>query len=99
MQQLYIAIDVDGTLIDWNEQPNQPIVELIKFFKTYTKNVRVIVWSRRGKYWADEWVDKLDLRKYVWRTTDKDDPSKMHIAFDDQHSFSLAEYNVIVRLK
>lgn len=98
MQSLNIAIDCDGTLIDWNGKANEQVISLLKFFATCTKNCRVIVWSRRGEQYAKEQVDKLGLQDYVWRTGDKADEWYVDIAFDDMHEFDKGKQNVVVKL-
>lgn len=97
MQLINVAFDVDGCLIDWNEQ-STPVVELVKFFGKQTKNCRVLIWSRRGEDWAKKWVEELGLEEYVWHTAEKSDEWIIDIAFDDMHAFAKADKNVIVKL-
>lgn len=54
------------------------------------KNVKVVVWSEKGKDYADKVVHKLNLRKYVWRVCDKSstysEKYSISVAFGDENN-------------
>jgi hypothetical protein len=76
----------------------------MELLSKYMKNTKIIVWSGGGKEYAESIVNKFGLNKYVSSCHDKhlyDETiyGKVDIAFDDQHEFSLADKNLIVRMK
>lgn len=110
MKRVVIAYDVDGTLRDTPRPSADKLIYKMHPDTSFTmmtlsraKNVKIIVWSARGKKYAEEIVNRFHLRKYVWRAEDKSPEVaakyKVDIAFDDQHSFDLANVNIIVRNK
>lgn len=111
MKQIIIAFDVDGTIygnslgsrVDGNSL-NLPIALLMEILSVRMKNTRIIVWSGGGKEYAEQVCNKFGLLKYVDGIYGKQDydetlHGKVDIAFDDQHEFSMAEHNLIVRMK
>jgi len=83
---------------------NLEIIMLLQIFSKSMKNTKVIVWSGGGKEYAEKIVRRYGLEKYVYRCYTKQDydesvDGKVDIAFDDIHSFNLAEKNLIVRMK
>ena len=113
MKEIVIAFDIDGTLLNNEGIPhetpphlrpataiNLEVVSLLQLLSKHMKNTRVIVWSGGGKEYAEGIVRKYGLEKYVDRCYDKAAcDEKVDIAFDDQHSFELAEKNIIVKMK
>lgn len=68
------------------------------------KNTRIIVWSGGGKDYAEQMVIKYGLSLYVEQCYGKHEYDEttdgvVDIAIDDQHEFSLADKNLIVRMK
>lgn len=113
MKEIVIAFDVDGTLLN-NEgiEPETPphqraptsvnleVILLMQLLAKHMKNTRIIVWSGGGKEYAEQIVRRYGLEKYVDRCYDKMACEEdVDIAFDDQHSFSLAKLNIIVKMK
>ena len=108
MKNIIIAFDIDGTLISntsglGQEKLQIPTYNLIVLLSRM-KNTRIIVWSGGGKDYAEQIVRKYGMTEYVEACYDKhlyDETidGKVDIAFDDQHDFSLADKNIIVRLK
>lgn len=108
MKDLIIAFDVDGTLITnssslGKEALNVPVYNLMVLLSGM-KNTRIIVWSGGGQDYAEQIVSKYGLSRYVERCFAKQEYDetlygKVDIAFDDQHAFSKADKNVIVRMK
>ena len=87
-----------GTPYDY-DVPNRDIVELLVILSRF-KNVQIVVWSGGGKNYAQMWVDRLKLSKWVWKTAGKlDGTVKPDIAIDDIHDCNLGEINLIVRQK
>ena len=83
---------------------NLEIILLIQILSKKMKNTKVIVWSGGGKEYAEKIVNRYGLEKYVHKCYAKQDydesiDGKVDIAFDDQHSFSLADKNLIVKMK
>ena len=111
MKNIIIAFDIDGTI--WGNtlgsrvegsSLNLPVAHLIEILRKYTKNTRIIVWSGGGKHYAVSICEKFGLTKYVDGIYGKNEydetlHGKVDIAFDDQHEFSLADKNIIVRMK
>lgn len=108
MKEIIVAFDVDGTLISntnglGKEHLNLEVFHLLVLFSKM-KNTRVIVWSGGGQDYAEQIVLKYGLSPFIERCFSKQDYDeilygKVSIAIDDQHEFSLAEKNLIVRMK
>lgn len=100
MQKLIIAFDVDGTLVG-KDSWNTDIIDLLKLLSSKMKNTKVIVWSGGGKDYAEMWVRRMGLEKFVDSCYSKVgyNGPRVDIAFDDIHEFNLAEKNLIVRMK
>lgn len=83
---------------------NLEIIMLIQILSKKMKNTKIYVWSGGGKEYAEQIVREYGLEKYVHKCFCKHDydeiiDGKVDIAFDDQHSFALAEKNLIVKMK
>lgn len=111
MKEVIIAFDIDGTIwgnalgsrVEGNSL-NLPVAHLMEILSKYMKNTKIIVWSGGGKEYAESIVNKFGLNKYVSSCHDKhlyDETihGVVSIAFDDQHEFSMAKINLIVRMK
>lgn len=98
LQKLVVAFDVDGTLINAENEANISMVNLLRIFATRLVNVEIIVWSRGGADYASLWVHRLGLSDLAIKTADKldSDVIKVDIAFDDEKDFNLAVKNIIV---
>lgn len=96
MQTLYVAFDVDNTLIK-DDKPNKWAVALLMSL-AQCKNTKIIVWSGGGADYAREWGTRAELDGFVWAYSHKLNPDlpKIDIAFDDVEDFQLADKNVIV---
>lgn len=84
---------------------NTQMVEFLILCSRIFKNVKVVVWSAGGQEYAQQWVERLQLERYVWRTYSKSqyqelcDAHKV-IAIDDIHRTRLGNVaNLIVRVK
>lgn len=84
---------------------NTQMVEFLILCSRIFKNVKVVVWSAGGQEYAQQWVERLQLERYVWRTYSKSqyqelcDAHKV-IAIDDIHKTRLGNVaNLIVRMK
>lgn len=108
MKEVIIAFDVDGTLISNTNGLGQERLNIdcynLMVLLSKQKNTRIIVWSGGGKDYATQIVLKYGLGKYVdaiYGKQDYDESTDGHvdIAFDDIHEFSLADKNIIVRMK
>lgn len=58
-----VCFDVDGTLIDYDDNPRDDIINLLKTLSNGGFNI--VVWSGGGKMYAEHWVRKLSLMSYV----------------------------------
>ena len=105
MQKVKIVFDIDATLrcncTDTCNDSNQPMISLVHILGKYFKNVQLYAWSGGGKNYTWNFVRTHGLGKVIpeEHCFSKLDAPKMDIAIDDQHEFSLAEVNLIVRLK
>lgn len=86
-----IAFDVDGTLITFDDTPCYDNIFALKYFVKL--GTQVYVWSGGGLDYAQHWVNKLGLDKYV--TVIEKGSMLVDICFDDE-SVSLAKINVRV---
>lgn len=84
---------------------NTQVVELLILCSRIFKNVKVVVWSAGGQEYAQQWVERLQLERYVWRAYSKSQYQELcnaHkvIAIDDIHKTRLGNVaNLIVRMK
>lgn len=84
---------------------NTQMVEFLILCSRIFKNVKVVVWSAGGQEYAQQWVERLQLERYVWRTYSKSQYQELcnaHkvIAIDDIHKTRLGNIaNLIVRMK
>ena len=93
-KRLLVAFDVDGTLIDENDQPRQDVIDLLK---AMSKFCDVAVWSGGGCEYAEMWVRRLKLEDYVGGTFSKSlIGDEVDIAFDDVSDCALGKMQVIV---
>ena len=95
MERTVIAFDVDGTLIDNDDKPRYNVINLLRLLSY--QHTRIIVWSGGGQGYAEHWVRKLGLEKYVWACFAKDPDLALDICFDDQPEFKMGKAVVIVR--
>lgn len=86
-----IAFDIDGTLLDYENNPNEEVIKLLKWFKN--QGHYIIVWSGGGFDYAKRIVEKLDLP--VDEVTFKGN-TVPDIAFDDQE-VKLGEINIQIK--
>jgi len=109
MKEIIIAFDVDGTIYGSplasksTPRVNLPVIMLIQLLSEM-KNTKIIAWSGGGKDYCEQIIIKFGLDKYIERcygkqTYDETIDGKVDIAFDDEHLFSLADKNIIVRTK
>lgn len=80
---LKIAFDVDGTLFNYDDKPNEGIIKLLKKLADYHE---IYVWSGGGKGYAEQRVRELGLEEYVVSCHSKLEGLKVDICFDDQAS-------------
>lgn len=67
---MIVCFDVDGTLIDENDQPVPEMVELAQAL-IRSPGVDVVIWSGGGRIYAHHWRDKLGLLQAAARAKDK----------------------------
>lgn len=83
---------------------NLEVIMLLQILSKKMKNSRIIVWSGGGKEYAEKICREYGLEKYVSRCYGKHEydesvDGKVDICFDDVHACSLAEKNLIVKMK
>lgn len=83
---------------------NLEVITLIQILSRKMKNTKVIVWSGGGKDYAEKIVREYGLDKYVTRCFGKHEydetiDGEVDICFDDQHEITLADKNIIVKMK
>lgn len=76
---LIVAFDVDGTLIDFDNQPREDVINLYCAFQNL--GYEMWVWSGGGKDYAAIWANRLELNPD--RVLAKDKKLQPHIAIDD----------------
>lgn len=92
MNDKIIAIDVDGTLVDYNDKPRQDVIDLFNWFQAH--GWQVVVWSGGGKAYAQMWCDRLGLKPH--RCDDKNKELQPDITVDDEPFMSLGKVNIKV---
>jgi predicted HAD superfamily phosphohydrolase YqeG len=91
---MIIAFDVDGTLIDSNDQPRPEIIALLNALSKPGNTI--VVWSGGGEAYARLWVERLKLERSVHFIAAK--PSfhqTIDLAIDDM-PVKLGTYNLQV---
>lgn len=94
---------------------NLEVVTLIQLLSKFMKNSKIIVWSGGGRDYAEKIVREYGLDKYVEKcygkpmgtknallalgSYDYDIDGPVDICFDDIHSCTLADKNLIVKMK
>jgi hypothetical protein len=81
-----VAFDVDGTLIDENDEPRSDILTMLFLLNKYC---HILVWSGSGVGYAQMWGNRLclpDNVEYASKTQDL----LPDVAFDDVETFNKA---------
>lgn len=107
MKKTKVAFDIDGTLrcncTDTCQDANAPMKTLAIMLDKWFKNIELHAWSGGGADYAWRFVRSHGLGKIFTeaRCHSKADYATPHmdIAIDDIQDFSLADKNLIVRLK
>lgn len=98
MDEIIIAFDVDGTILN-NEgiKPETPqylrprmglnleVITLIQILSRKMKNTKVIVWSGGGKQYAEQIVREYGLEKYVHQCYGKPTNAPAHLSKGDEY--------------
>lgn len=101
MKKITIAFDVDGTLANSKKEqvPNERIRTLLVTLHSF-KNVKIVVWSGSGEFYASQIANTLGISKYVDRYAAKQTADFIpDIAIDDVQDCELGRINLIVREK
>ena len=85
-----VAFDVDGTLIDANDQPRPEIISILTSLVPWCT---VVVWSGGGIGYARRWGRKLDLPLGVIYWTKG---GMVDVSFDDQDIKTMSKININV---
>jgi hypothetical protein len=108
MKEIIVAFDIDGTLISNTqgfsfEHLNIDVYNLLVLFSKM-KNTKIVCWSGGGKDYAEQIAVKYGFSNLIHEFSGKHEydetiSGKVDIAIDDQHEFSMADKNLIVRMK
>ena len=74
-----VLFDVDGTLIDLDDEPRGSVIALLGAF--HTVGVKICVWSGGGADYVDMWMRRLGLEPLVSWTGVKGAVPPYHILF------------------
>lgn len=77
-----IAFDVDGTLINFEDLPNYPVIDLLRWFSMHDWDV--YIWSGGGQDYAMSWVNRLGLTNLIKGVIEKGSV-EVDIAVDDEN--------------
>jgi phosphoserine phosphatase len=88
-----VAFDVDGTLIDEEDEPRQDIIDIL--VAHHERGDSIYVWSGGGMDYARTWVSLLGLNHLVTQILPKQKRAAMDIAYDDME-VKLAKVNICV---
>ncbi len=92
-----VAFDVDGCLIDDDDNPRWPVVDILRAF--HALGWSVAVWSGGGQDYARMWVRRLGISEFVDGVPAKSDTfNDFDLCFDDE-IVTLAAVNVRLPLK
>lgn len=89
----YIFFDVDGTLIDYEDQPRWDVIDMLRSF--HALGYQVSVWSGGGASYAGSVVRRLGLTNLVTHITAKDKTCPAPLAVDDEPLASWPDTYVI----
>lgn len=85
-----VAFDVDGTLITFDDQPRRDVMDTLILLSSVC-GCEITVWSGGGKEYADVWVRRLFLQRYMTNISEKPihlskegEGPFVDIAFDDE---------------
>ena len=100
MKKITIAFDVDGTLIDENDNVNERIRSILVGLASF-KNVKIVVWSGGGELWARQVGNRIGIDNYVDRYASKMEWQEIQpdIAIDDIQDTAIGKINLIVKEK
>lgn len=76
-----IVFDVDGTLIDFEDQPRWEVIDMLRAF--HAIGYRILVWSGGGASYAGYVVRRLGLSGFVSQILSKGDAVEADYAVDD----------------
>lgn len=89
-----IAFDVDGTLVSYQDEPRWEVLAMLRLL---SKTNTIIVWSGGGKDYAEMWVRKLGIEKYVNGCRHKpmgtEKAVDVDVCFDDEN-VDIAKVNI-----
>jgi len=88
-----IAFDVDGTLLDFNNNPRWEVLDMLRFL---SKKHTIIVWSGGGKEYAETIARKLMITPYISKCCAKSLEENVDLCFDDEPFVNLAKVNIQV---
>ena len=98
-REVWIYVDVDGTLIDYEDKPRYDVINLLRLLKR-TSNVKLVCWSGGGYDYAERWVEKLGLQDLFERVDVKayldTFPRALDITIDDEE-LSMVMINIKVK--
>lgn len=116
MTKIIIAFDIDGTLLNNEGVPPQTPTHLrppasvnleaviLLQILSKMKNTKIYVWSGGGQEYAENFVRRYGLERYVDKVLGKADYTEIihghiDVCFDDIHDCEMADKNIIVKFK
>ncbi len=92
-----VVFDLDGCLIDDEDNPRWPVVDMLRAF--HALGWSVAVWSGGGTDYAEMWVRRLGLAEFVDGIPEKSATyNRFDVCFDDE-AVTLAATNVRIPLR
>ncbi len=91
---IVVAFDVDGTLVNFDDTPNQDNILLFNHFQRL--GCKTIIWSSAGQEYAESWCEKLGLKPSGIRLKplNKKETEWVDIAFDDDTKLGVVSITV-----
>ena len=92
-----IYVDVDGTLIDYDDNPRKPIIQLVKSLAK-NSHVTLYCWSGGGHDYARMWAERLKIAHLFKGFATKliTPPSPVDITIDDEE-ITLGSVNLRIK--
>ena len=69
---MVVYVDIDGTLIDWDDKPMIHVIDFVKALKE-KRGCELIAWSGGGKDWAEHATKQLGINHLFDMFLDKPD--------------------------
>ena len=93
---LRVAFDVDGTLIDDQDNPRWEVIDLLRAL--HACGATIGIWSGGGADYARHWKERLNLREFVSWQAAKDSALApvLDLVVDDGLEFEMPGVKVLI---